>query len=150
MIQFNYDYFMSDPKKILFQIYFAGASLAFGLPFLIVELISLIVVDEFYQEFSVIFGFIYISIHVLGGIIGGALVARRVQKKDILRAGATTGLMAFIIHQIIYFFFFGASVIGDPYTLFALLGGSVTGSLYIRQNIPVDQEVEKNEDSLPS
>ena len=141
---------MSDPKRQLFQIYFAGASLAFGLPFLVVELIGLIVGDDFFTEYVAIFGFIYISIHALGGLLGGSLVARNVKKEEIMRAGAISGLMAYLLHQIIYYVFFGAGVIGDPYTLFALLGGSIAGSIYTRQNLSKNREVEKTEDTLSS
>jgi hypothetical protein len=137
---------MSDQKR--FQIYFAGASLAFGLPFLIVEIMGLIVGDEF-SEYSVIIGFIYISIHAFGGLLGGALVARNVQREEMIRSAAISGLMAYLLHQIIYYLFFGASVIGDPYTLFALLGGSIAGSIYTRQN-PPKNNVEKQEEDLSS
>ena len=141
---------MSDPKKQLFQIYFAGASLAFGLPYLLIELISLVIGEEIFNEYSVILGIIYISLHTLGGLLGGSLVARRVEKKDILRSGAISGLMAYLLHQIIYYLFFGTSVIGDTYTLFALLGGSIIGALYIRQQRSKIKEEEKEEAELPS
>lgn len=123
---------MSDPKKE-FQIFFAGASVSFGFPFFLVELISLFVGADFFNEYSVIFGLIYISLHLIGGLLGGALVARRVEKANILRSAATSGLLAYIFHQIIYYLFYGVSVVGDTYTLFALLGGSMVGALYTRQ-----------------
>jgi len=146
---------MSDPKKQLFQIYFAGASLSFGFPFFLVELISLIIGEEFLNEYSVIFGFIYITLHLIGGLFGGALVARRVEKADILRAAATSGLLAYLLHQIIYYLFYGVSVVGDTYTLFALLGGSMVGALYMRQKrIKIIEEEnveeEKEEEDLSS
>ena len=138
---------MSDPKK-QFQIYFAGASLSFGLPFFIVELISLIIGEEFFNEYSVIFGFIYITLHLIGGLLGGALVARRVEKADILRAAATSGLLGSGRAEV------GVEV-GDTYTLFALLGGSMVGALYMRQKrIKIIEEEnveeEKEEEDLSS
>ena len=141
---------MSDPKKQLFKIYFAGASLSFGLPFLIVELISLLVGEELYNAYSVIFGFVYISLHILGGLLGGALVARHVEKEDILRTAVTSGLMAYLLHQVIYYLFYGASFIGDSYTLFALMSGSTFGALYIRQKRSKIKEEKKEEEDLPS
>ena len=155
MIPFNHDYFMADPQKQLFKIYFAGASLSFGFPFFLVELISLFVGEGFLNDYSVIFGFIYISLHLIGGLLGGALVARRVEKADIFRSAATSGLLAYILHQIIYYLFYGTSVVGDTYTLFALLGGSIVGALYIRQKrskIIEEENVEeeKEEEDLSS
>jgi hypothetical protein len=142
---------MSNPKK-QFQIYFAGASLSFGLPFFLVELISLFVGEDFFNEYSVIFGFIYISLHLLGGLLGGALVSRKVEKADILRSAATSGLLAYILHQVIYYLFYGVSVVGDTYTLFSLLGGSVVGALYTRQkrSKETEQDEEKEEEDLSS
>ena len=144
---------MSDLKK-QFQIFFAGASLSFGLPFFLVELISLFVGEDFFNEYSVVFGFIYISLHLIGGLLGGALVARRVEKADILRSAATSGLLAYLFHQIIYYLFYGVSVVGDTYTLFALLGGSIVGALYTRQKrskiIEEEKEEDKEEEGLSS
>jgi len=142
---------MSNPKK-QFQIYFAGASLSFGLPFFLVELISLFVGEDFFNEYSVIFGFIYISLHLLGGLLGGALVSRKVEKADILRSAATSGLLAYILHQVIYYLFYGVSVVGDTYTLFSLLGGSVVGALYTRQkrSKETEKDEEKEEEDLSS
>lgn len=139
---------MSDQKKQLFQIYFAGASLAFGLPFLVVEVISLIVGDALVSQYPEFFGFLYTSLHSLGGILGGALVAGRVMKDDIFRAGVISGLMAYLLHQVIYYLFYGVSVIGDTYTLFSLVGGSIIGALYIRQKR--SKQKEKKEEELPS
>lgn len=143
----NPDKFMADPNKQIFQIYFAGASLAFGLPFLIIELISLVVSPEYYNEHSVFLGIVYITVQSLGGVIGGALVARRVERKDILRAGGVTGLMAFLLHQIIYFLFYGTVALGDTYTLFSLFGGSLVGSLIIRQRPQkIEEKTETKEE----
>lgn len=145
---------MVDPQKQLFKIYFAGASLSFGFPFFLVELISLFVGEEFFNEYSVIFGVVYMSLHLIGGLLGGALVSRRVMKADILRSAATSGLLAYLLHQIIYYLFYGTSVVGDTYTLFALLGGSIVGAFYMRQkrNQIIEEEnvEEKEEEDLSS
>ena len=141
---------MSDPQKQLFRIYFAGASLAFGLPFFLVELISLFIGEAFFNNYSVLFGVIYMSLHLIGGLLGGALVARRVEKAEIIRAAATSGLLAYLLHQIIYYLFYGTSVVGDTYTLFALLGGSMVGALYVRQNKNKIIEEENKEEDLSS
>ena len=125
---------MSDQQKQSFQILFAGASVAFGLPFLLIEVLGLIVGIELYNTYQTLFGAVYISLYVLGGIVGSSLATRTVEMKQITRAGVITGLIAFFIQQIVSFIFFGAGVLGDTYTLFALVGGSIMGSLYTRQN----------------
>ena len=142
MIQINSLYVMTDQKKQIFQIYFAGASLAFGFPLLVGEVISL-VFGGFSNEFSQLFSILYILLHVLGGLVGGTLVARKVDKQETVRAGAVTGLLAFLLHQVVYSFFYGTGVIGDPFTLFALIGGSIAGAMYTKQKMPHNIQVDK-------
>jgi hypothetical protein len=125
---------MSDQQKQLFQILFAGASVAFGVPFLLIEVIGLIAGLDLYNTYPTLFGVLYISLYVLGGILGSSLATRKVELEQITRFGVLTGLIAFFIQQIVYFVFFGASVLGDTYTMFALIGGSIMGSIYTRQN----------------
>ncbi|MCW4012913.1 MAG: hypothetical protein NWF07_07965, partial [Candidatus Bathyarchaeota archaeon] len=76
----------------------------------------------------------YISLYVLGGIVGSSLATRTVETKNITRFGVLTGVMGFFIQQIVSFIFFGAGVLGDTYTMFALVGGSIMGSMFTRQN----------------
>jgi len=125
---------MNEHQKHIFQILFAGACVAFGLPFLLIEIISLIFGMELYETYQNLFGVLYISLYVLGGIVGSALVSRNVETKQITRTGVITGLVAFFIQQIVAFLFFGAGALGDSYTMFALIGGSLMGSIYARQN----------------
>lgn len=125
---------MSDQQKQLFQILFAGGSVAFGVPFLLIEVIGLIAGLDLYNTYPTLFGVLYISLYVLGGILGSSLATRKVELEQITRFGVLTGLIAFFIQQVISFIFFGAGVLGDTYTLFALVGGSIMGSMYTRQN----------------
>ena len=125
---------MSEPQKKNSQMFLAGACIAFGIPFLLIEIISLLVGVEFFDAYKDLFGVLYISLHVLGGIVGGSLVARHIEMKHILRGGVITGMLAFLMQQVISFIFFGAGVVGDTYTMFALLGGCIMGSLLTRQN----------------
>lgn len=134
---------MAEQTKQDFQIYFAGASLAFGLPFLIVELLGILIGSELLNQFPETFGLMYVSLHLVGGFLGGALVARRMKISESLRAGAITGLLAYILHQAIYYLFFGSGVIGDPYILFAIIGGTTVGAFYMRQRRIQKEEEEK-------
>ncbi len=119
---------MDKTNKQSFQIYFAGASLAFGFPLLLGEIVGGIVGTNLSNDFSETFSILYVLLHLIGGLFGGALVARNVPEQEALKSGAITGLLAYVLHQIIYFIFFGAGVIGDPYTLITLVGGSVIGA----------------------
>lgn len=141
---------MSDQQKQLFQILFAGASVAFGVPFLLIEVIGLIAGLDLYNTYPTLFGVLYISLYVLGGILGSSLATRKVELEQITRFGVLTGLIAFFIQQIVYFVFFGASVLGDTYTMFALIGGSIMGSIYTRQNRKrLEKELAEKEAEKP-
>ncbi len=125
---------VTQNEKSLLQIFIAGASLSFGLPFLLIEVISLIVGAAFFTTYKDLFGALYITLYVFGGLVGGALVSQHVEMKKISSAGVTNGLLAFMLQQVISFLFFGAGVLGDTYPMFALIGGSIFGSILTRQN----------------
>ena len=142
---------MSDHQKQSFQILFAGASVAFGVPFLLIEVIGLVLGMELYNTYPTLFGALYISLYVLGGILGSSLATRKVELDQMTRFGVLTGLAAFFIQQVVYFIFFGAGVLGDTYTLFALVGGSLMGSIYTKQNIKrLEKELAEKEAEKPA
>ncbi len=119
---------MDKTDRRRFQIFFAGASVAFGFPLLVGEIFGGIAGTGLSNDFSETFSMLYVLLHLIGGLLGGALVARNVSEQETVKTGAITGLLAYVFHQIIYFIFFGAGVIGDPYTLVTLVGGSVVGA----------------------
>ncbi|MCW4050279.1 MAG: hypothetical protein NWE89_11160 [Candidatus Bathyarchaeota archaeon] len=125
---------MKSDTKEKFQVYFAGASLAFGVPFFVGEILGLImgsspVTDSFKDLYSSLF----VTLHLVGGLLGGYLVARRLgEEKSPLRAGVVTGVMAYLFQQIVYTIFYGAGAIGDIYTMVGLIGGSVAGVLIFK------------------
>ena len=82
--------------------------------------------------------------------MGSSLATRKVELEQITRFGVLTGLIAFFIQQIVYFVFFGVSVLGDTYTMFALIGGSIMGSIYTRQNRKrLEKELAEKEAEKP-
>lgn len=132
---------MEYTERKRFQIYFAGASLAFGFPLLVGEIFGGIADAFLSNDFSVSFSIIYVLLHLIGGLLGGSLVARNVPEQEAIKSGAITGMLAYLFHQIVYFVFFGAGVIGDPYTLVTLVGGSVAGAfLYKRMGWRLSQK----------
>ena len=124
---------MEKTDRQSFQIYFSGASLAFGFPLLVGEIVGGIIGASLYNDYSETFPIIYVLLHLTGGLLGGALVTKNVPEQKTLKSGAITGLLAYVFHQIVYFIFFGAGVIGDPYTLIALAGGSIIGAFLYRK-----------------
>lgn len=114
-----------------FQEYFAGASLAFGLVLLTFQAIGL------YYSWSGQGGTyppgdwfvtLYLGMHILSGLLGGFLVARRSRDRAI-QVGGMTGVLAYII-EAIYFLIFGGRIVGDLWTLASIVGGGIAGGLY--------------------
>lgn len=116
---------MSKEQIEEFRQFFAGASVAFGIPFLILEFFGLLFSsNEVFQKY---FDVIYFGFHLIGGITGGYLTARRIKEKEI-RSGIITGFLAFIIQQAVYAIFYGLNSLGDLYSFVGLIGGSVIGA----------------------
>lgn len=109
-----------------FRVYFAGASLAFGLPFLAIELLALIyggpeiVLDTF--------PVLVVALHLFGGVVGGYSAAR-IASGDLVRVGTVAGVLAYIIQQVVYRLFYGGGVGGDALTMVGLIGGSTAGAV---------------------
>lgn len=116
-----------EPEKPR-RIYFAGAYIAFGIAFLGVELLGLLYgVSPADPRLQTDLHVVIIGFHLLGGIVSGFLVAKRSQG-DRVQAGTVTGVLAYIIIQIVHTVLYGWGAIGDAYTMIALIGGSVAGS----------------------
>ncbi len=119
---------MEKTEKHFFKIYFAGASLAFGFPLILVEIIGVIGGLRLIDEFSLVYSISFILLHLLGGLLGGALVVKNMPERDHIKSGLVTGLLAYLLHQFTYVVFYSAGVLGDPYTLLGLVGGSTAGA----------------------
>jgi FtsH-binding integral membrane protein len=118
----------NEPEKPR-RIYFAGAYIAFGIAFLGVEFLGLIFgVSPADQGLQANLHVVIIGFYLLGGIVSGFLVAKRSQG-DRIQAGTVTGVLAYIILQVVHAVLYGWGSIGDVYTMIALIGGSVAGSM---------------------
>lgn len=116
-----------EPEKPR-SIYFAGAYIAFGIAFLGVEFLGLIYgVSPADPGLQAGLHVVIIGFYLLGGIVSGFLVAKRSQG-DRVQAGTVTGVLAYIILQVVQAVLYGWGSIGDVYTMIALIGGSVAGS----------------------
>jgi hypothetical protein len=141
-----------EEQRDSFRVYFAGASLAFGLPFLIIELLALIYGDS--EKVLSIFSTLFIVLHLVGGLIGGYSAAR-IAKGDLIRVGTVTGVLAYIIQQVVYTIFYGGGAVGDALTMVGLIGGSTVGAVIYKSRADaysrimsrrIEEEKEKEEE----
>jgi len=112
--------------------YLAGASLAFGIILLTLQLLGA------YYEFvglgweeiaayTAPLSALFIIIHIVGGSVGGYLVALR-RVGESFRPGMVTALIAYII-EYFYQLLFEGSFPGSLWALICLVGGGVCGSM---------------------
>ncbi len=121
-----------EEEKDSFRVYFAGASLAFGLPFLIIELLALIYGGS--ERVLSVFSTLVVALHLLGGLLGGYSAAR-IAKGDLVRVGTVTGVLAYIIQQVVYTIFYGWGAVGDSLTMIGLIGGSTVGAVLYKSRV---------------
>lgn len=139
-----------------FRVYFAGASLAFGVPFLMIELLALIYGSS--ERVLSVFSTLFIVLHLVGGLIGGYSAAR-IAKGDLIRVGTVTGVLAYILQQVVYTIFYGGGAVGDALTMVGLIGGSTVGAVIYKSRVDaysriksrrIEEKEEKIEDEEES
>jgi len=129
------------------RLYFAGAYVSFGIAFIGVELLSLIYgVSPADPELQANLSIVIVGLHLLGGIVGGFLVAKRSQG-DRLQSGTVTGVLAYVIEQIVHAVLYGWGAVGDVYTMLALIGGSVAGAVSYDSQV---KRMQRLRDSQPT
>jgi hypothetical protein len=121
-----------EEERDSFRVYFAGASLAFGLPFLVIELLALLYGGS--EKVLDIFSTLVVALHLVGGLVGGYSAAR-ISKGDVVRVGTVTGVLAYIIQQVVYTIFYGGGVVGDALTMIGLIGGSTVGAIIYKSRV---------------
>ena len=107
--------------------YLSGGLVAVGLPVLVFELLMLIMNEPLNQ---IIGSTSYLIITFLGSVVGGFLVGRSTDREPIA-AGAATGAVGYVLHEVILRFLLGYSMVGGLYILLTYLTGGVTGSHYV-------------------
>jgi len=139
-----------------FRVYFAGASLAFGVPFLMIELLALIYGSS--ERVLSVFSTLFIVLHLVGGLIGGYSAAR-IAKGDLIRVGTVTGVLAYILQQVVYTIFYGGGAVGDALTMVGLIGGSTVGAVIYKSRVDaysriksrrIEEKEEETEDEEES
>jgi len=116
------------------RIYFAGAYISFGVAFIGVEALGLLYgVSPADAELQSSLHAVIAALYLLGGFVGGFLVAKR-SEGDLVQAGTVSGVLAYILLQIVHATLYGWGSIGSSYTIIALIGGSAAGAaVYVSQ-----------------
>ena len=119
---------MAEERQKTISYYFAGASLTFGLPLLILELLGLAYsLSSDTGSSTPWFNSIYLGLHLVSGIFSGVMVGR-MSSDGWVRSGIITAFLAYLLQQIIYLIFYGSRVIGDIYVLVVILVGCLLGA----------------------
>lgn len=124
---------MGERSERVFREYMAGASLAFGLVLITLQLLNVYYdyrgvgleglagyADEFFT--------LFLALHIAGGALGGYLVGRRREEKP-LQAGLVTAVIAYMI-EYLYYIIFERAFPGSLWALFGFVGGGVVGALF--------------------
>ena len=121
-----------EDERDSFKVYFAGASLAFGIPFLTIELLALIYGGS--ERVLSVFSTLFVALHLVGGLLGGYSAAR-IAKGDLVRVGTVTGVLAYIFQQVVYTIFYGWGAVSDALTMIGLIGGSTIGAVIYKSRV---------------
>ncbi len=115
-----------------FRNYLAGAALAFGVVLLVSQVLQLLygglAPGDRESVYTLIMG-IYIASHLVGGFLGGYLVAR-VRRSNYLLTGTVTAVLAYIF-EFAYNLIVEATLT-DIYAMVSLLIGAVIGAMFMR------------------
>lgn len=119
---------MEDQKKQNSKIYWAGAYISFGISFIALEILAVIFnVTPANFAFQERFRLLIVIIYICAGLIGGFLVAAK-SNVSWQQGGIVSGVMAYVIEQIVHAVLYGWNSVGDVFTMFALIGGSILGA----------------------
>jgi hypothetical protein len=128
------------------KFYWAGAYIAFGVPFLGLELLGLLYgVSPSNAELQSNMHLIIIMLHFLGGLSGGFLINLR-SSVGWQQGGIVTGVLAYVLEQIVHMALYGWDSIGDAYTMFALIGGALFGA-FISEYTDVKNRLKISKDN---
>ncbi len=115
-----------------FRNYLAGAALAFGVVLLTSQILQLVFGGATVEPDSDLYSWIiniYLAAHMLGGFLGGFLVAR-VRKADFIQIGTVTAILAYIFEFLYNIVVEGSAT--DIYAAVSLLIGGIIGAMFYR------------------
>jgi hypothetical protein len=126
-----------------FRNYLAGAALAFGIVLLSSQILQLLFGGNSVEAGSELYSLIvniYLTAHLVGGFLGGYLVAR-VRRADYIQTGTVTGILAYIF-EFIYNIFVERAMT-DIYAAVSLLIGSIMGAMFFRAKMERGKIISK-------
>jgi len=117
-----------EPRAVSSNIYWSGAFIAFGLPFLGLEALGLIYgVSPGNSVLLQSYHFVILLLYIMGGMVGGFLVTQR-SSVGWTQGGIVTGVMGYVLDQVVHTVLYGWNVIGDNFTMAGLILGSIFGA----------------------
>ena len=131
-------------QKTMSKIYWAGAYIAFGVPFLGLELLGILYrISPDNIDLQQNLRFIILILHIVGGLSGGFSVVLK-SSVDWRQGGLVTGVMAYVVEQIVHTVLYGWGSVGDVFTMTALILSSILGAFIS------EKRLNKNKDSTPT
>lgn len=123
---------MYEDNELALRQYIAGGAISFGIIIILLEgfryiFLFLTVEMENIRDVYDKITMLYYVIHVIGGLIGSYMVARKKNDKYI-QIGLVTGIVGFII-EYGFFYISEGSFIGGYITVILILIGSTSGAL---------------------
>ena len=134
----------TQKEKTMPRIYWAGAYIAFGVPFLGLELLGILYrISPDNGDFQQNLRIIILILHIIGGLSGGFSVVLK-SSVDWRQGGLVTGVMAYVVEQIVHTALYGWGSVGDVFTMTALISSSVLGAFIS------EKRLNKNKDKIPT
>ena len=118
-----------------FRNYLAGAALAFGIILITFQLTRILLAGWSIEELTSIeplLSNVWLGAHLIGGLIGGFLVARK-RQVDYIQTGTLVAVLAYIFEFIYNFLVENMST--DIYALVSLMIGGIVGAMFFRAGI---------------
>ena len=142
-----------EQPRISSNVYWSGAFIAFGVPFLGLEALGLIYgVTPSNSVLLHSYRFVILFLHVIGGMAGGFLVTQR-SSVGWTQGGIVTGVMAYVLERVVHTVLYGWNVIGDNFTMAGLILGSILGAFiadYLEKRMNDEEPPETEGASLES
>ncbi|MCW4050280.1 MAG: hypothetical protein NWE89_11165 [Candidatus Bathyarchaeota archaeon] len=154
---------MGQNNRDRLRLYFSGASIAVGIPFMLLEVFGMIVGHSpGSTEFQSQYWMLFTGSNFFFGAVAGFLVARR-SSIEPMQVGVTTGVLAYLLQQVVYLVYYAGAIPNDLNLTIALVGGTIVGSGAYRYkaridalnetidtDIKLDKEQSGEEETLPT
>ena len=134
----------------LFRNYLAGAALAFGVVLLASQILQLMYGGLSPADREPLYALImnvYLASHIVGGFLGGYLVAR-VKGSDFVQVGAVVAVLAYVFEFVYNILVEGAWT--DLYSALGLLIGGIVGAVFFKSRMDAAMPTVNEESDKPN